>query len=147
MEGKITNQVSGNTQISPNKGIILFDGVCNFCNSSVDFIIKRDPKQNFRFASLQSEIGQELVKQSNINTDKVDSLILVSGERFFIKSTAALKIAQKLQFPWNLSYVFLIIPGFVRNIAYDFIARNRYRFFGKKETCRIPTPEERARFL
>lgn len=147
MENNISNQFLQDTPVEIKKEVILFDGVCNLCNSSVDFIIRRDPKHYFKFASLQSEIGQQLLKRADIDTSQIDSLILVTRDAYFIKSTAALKIALKLRFPWSLSYALIIIPAFLRNIGYDFIAKNRYRFFGKKETCRIPTPEERARFL
>ncbi|MDX2302507.1 MAG: thiol-disulfide oxidoreductase DCC family protein [Microscillaceae bacterium] len=128
-------------------GIILFDGVCNLCNSSVDFIIRRDPKAVFKFASLQSEEGQKLLKEHQLSSSEFDSIVLILGVKHFTKSTAALKIAFYLRFPWNLIYGLIIFPAFIRDFMYNFIARNRYRFFGKKETCRIPTPEERSRFL
>ncbi|RWR06541.1 thiol-disulfide oxidoreductase DCC family protein [Siminovitchia fortis] len=126
--------------------IVLFDGVCNFCDASVRFIIKNDPKGTFRFASLQSDIGQKLLKERNVPSD-IDSIILIEGDKAYYKSTAALRIARHLQGFWKLAYGFLIVPAPIRNLAYDFIASNRYKWFGKKESCMIPSPDVRERFL
>lgn len=130
-----------------NNGIVLFDGVCNLCNSSVDFVISRDNKQYFRYASLQSESGAYYVHKFQIDTQKVDSVLLVEHDRIYQKSTAALRIARKLKSPLRLLYVFIIVPPFIRNVVYDIIARNRYRWYGKRETCRLPTHEEQHLFL
>ena len=130
-----------------NKKIILFDGVCNLCNGSVVFIIKRDKKDLFRFAAIQSDEGRELIKKHKIDTSKVDSILLIDGERYLSKSTAALKIARHLSGGYPLLYGFMILPRFFRNWVYDIIARNRYKWFGKKESCMIPTPELKAKFL
>lgn len=130
-----------------NHPIIIFDGVCNFCNASVNFIIKQDKAQVFRFTSNQNELGQILLRQYNRNADKVETIYLIEDGYCYEKSTAALKIAKHLSFPWYLAYSIRIIPAFIRDFVYDFIAKNRYKWFGKKETCRIPTPEERVRFL
>lgn len=130
-----------------NKKTILFDGVCNLCNGSVVFIIKRDKKDLFRFAAIQSDEGQELIKKHKIDTSKVDSILLIDGERYFSKSTAALKIARHLSGGYPLLYGFMILPRFFRNWVYDIIARNRYKWFGKKESCMIPTPELKSKFL
>lgn len=130
-----------------NKKTILFDGVCNLCNGSVVFIIKRDKKDLFRFAAIQSDEGQELIKKHKIDTLKVDSILLIDGERYFSKSTAALKIARYLSGGYPLLYGFMILPRFFRNWVYDIIARNRYKWFGKKESCMIPTPELKSKFL
>jgi predicted DCC family thiol-disulfide oxidoreductase YuxK len=127
--------------------IILFDGVCNFCNASVNFVTDRDYKDNFRFAALQSDAGLELQKKFGFDTNNLSTFILIEGDKYFTKTTAALRVAKKLKGFWKLSYVFIIIPPFIRNIAYNIIAKYRYKWFGKKETCRIPTPEERAKFL
>lgn len=127
--------------------IILFDGVCNLCNSSVVFIIQRDPKDVFRFTALQSEAGQALIKTHGIDTNKVDSIILVDGDKVRIKSSAALTIARHLKGGYPLLYGFMIIPAFIRNWVYDFIARNRYKWYGKRDQCMIPTPELKAKFL
>ncbi|UAB80560.1 thiol-disulfide oxidoreductase DCC family protein [Marixanthomonas sp. SCSIO 43207] len=127
--------------------IILFDGVCNLCNSSVTFAIKRDKNDIFRFAALQSEIGMQLISKFKIDTSQTDSIILVEGNKYYEKSSAALHIAKHLSGGWPLLYGFIILPKFIRNAVYDFIAKNRYKWFGKKESCMIPTPELQAKFL
>ncbi|TNE73801.1 thiol-disulfide oxidoreductase DCC family protein [bacterium] len=127
--------------------IVYFDGVCNLCNASVDFIIKRDLKAKFKFASLQSDLGQKILQENQFNSDDYDSFILEQNGNVYIKSSAAIRVAMQIGFPWSLLGVFLAIPPFIRNIVYSFIAKNRYKWFGKKETCRLPTPEERARFI
>jgi len=132
---------------SDDTAIIMFDGVCNLCNSSVNFIIDRDKARHFRYAPLQSETGQEFLKKNGLNAEDFDSLILIEGDIFFRKSTAALRIAKKLDGLWPLFYVFIIIPPFLRNVVYDIIAKNRYKLFGKKDQCRIPTPELKSLFL
>jgi predicted DCC family thiol-disulfide oxidoreductase YuxK len=137
-----------NNGMKENNKIILFDGVCNLCNNSVLFVIKRDKKDLFRYASLQSEIGQQLVRERGIDTSQVDSIILIEpGVAYFTKSDAALEIAQDLGGLWKLSSVFSWIPKSIRDVVYDFVARNRYKWFGKKEACMVPTPELRAKFL
>ena len=127
--------------------IILFDGVCNFCNASINFIIARDKKNKFKFAALQSDAGLELQKKFDLDPNDLKTFILVNGDKYYKKTTAALKVTKELKFPWNLSYIFIIIPPFFRNIAYNIIAKYRYKWFGKREVCRIPAPEERERFL
>lgn len=135
-------------KLEHNKQLILFDGVCNLCNSSVQFVIKRDKKDKFRYAALQSEIGLEIINKFNIDTSKTDSIILYSNDKgISYKSTAALKIASKLGFPTNILSLFLIIPAIIRNVVYDFIAKNRYKWYGKKDHCMIPTPELKSKFL
>ncbi len=127
--------------------VVLFDGVCNFCNSSVNFIIDNDKHDCFRFASLQSEFGQSILKKHNLPLDSFSTIILVADNKVFTKSGAALRIARKLRFPHSLYYVFIIVPPFIRNFFYDMVSRNRYKWFGKKDACRIPTPEERNKFM
>jgi len=128
--------------------VILFDGVCNLCNSSIQFIIKRDKKDIFRYAALQSDIGEQLVAERNIDTSQVDSIILIEpGVAYYTKSEAALKIGQSFGGLWGMIGIFNLIPSSLRDIVYDFVARNRYRWFGKKEACMIPTPELKAKFL
>lgn len=127
--------------------IILFDGVCNLCNSAVTFVIQRDPKNRFMFAPLQSKSGERLVKQYHIDTASVDSIILIKNNTAYAKSTAALRIAQSLSGAWPVFSIFLIIPRFIRNWVYDYIAKNRYKWYGKKDACMIPTPELRDKFL
>lgn len=127
--------------------IILFDGICNLCNGAVNFFITHDKKNVFRFAALQSDTGIELQKKFGLDPDKIDSFILIDGDNYYRKSTAALKLTLFMGFPYYLLFPFLLIPPFIRNFVYDIIARYRYKWFGKKETCRIPTPEEREKFL
>ncbi|MEG0259482.1 MAG: thiol-disulfide oxidoreductase DCC family protein [Lysinibacillus sp.] len=126
--------------------IILFDGICNFCDSSVQFIIKRDHQGYFRFASIQSEIGQKILQQQDV-PESIDSVILIEGNQVFIESTAALKISRRLDRLWPLCYVFLMVPPFIRDGCYRIFAKRRYRWFGKKESCMLPNLEERQRFL
>lgn len=126
-------------------GIILFDGVCNFCDASVQFIIKRDPQSYFYFASLQSEVGQELLTEYQVPA--VDSLILIENGKVFVKSTAALKIARRLHRGWPLAYCAIIVPPLIRHALYDVVAKNRYKWFGKKDVCMLPTKEQSKRFL
>ncbi|WP_342507210.1 DCC1-like thiol-disulfide oxidoreductase family protein [Sporosarcina sp. FSL K6-2383] len=129
------------------KRIVLFDGDCNFCDSSVQFIIKRDPAAHFLFTSLQSDKGVELVKQYNIPAD-VDSLVLIAKGRAYTKSSAALHIAKKLDGLWHLSFLFILVPRKIRDGVYDYVAKNRYKWFGKKEdACMLPPPEMRKRFI
>ena len=130
-----------------NQPIVLFDGVCNLCNHSVNFIIDRDKDQRFKFASLQSEIGQKLLHQYALDTQYLDSIVLIDGDKMYKKSTAALQVAKHLKGAWSWLYALIIFPRFIRDAVYDFIGRNRYRWFGKEDACRIPTPELRARFL
>lgn len=127
--------------------IILFDGVCNFCDGAVQFIIKRDPKAHFSFASLQSKPGQNLLIKWGLPTDTFNSMVYVKGTRVYTKSTAALKIVRELKGYWPLLYALILIPKPVRDIAYDLIAKNRYKWFGKKDACMVPTPDVRKRFL
>ncbi|KHF40026.1 thiol-disulfide oxidoreductase DCC family protein [Halalkalibacter okhensis] len=126
------------------KQIILFDGACNVCDKSVQFILSNDPKANFAFASQQSTIGKELMAQYSVRD--VNSLILLDGLTYYTKSTAVLMICRKLKFPWNLASFFQLIPTSIRDSMYEVIAKNRYRF-GRKETCMLLTPDERKRFL
>ncbi len=128
--------------------IILFDGVCNLCNGAVQFVIERDKNDVFRFAALQSEVGQKLVKERGIDTETIDSIILIEPNvAYYTKSTAALKIAEDLNGFWSTTSIFLWIPEGIRNIVYDFIAKNRYKWYGKKQECMIPTPELKNKFL
>lgn len=127
--------------------VILFDGICNLCNTSVQFIIKRDPQSYFKFAALQSEAGITLQKKYNLPVDKWQSVILVSHGKVYDRSSAALHIAKKLSGPISLLYIFIIVPAFLRNFIYDWIAKNRYKWFGKRNECMIPTPELKSRFI
>ncbi len=136
------------SKIPEGKHIVLFDGVCNFCNDSVRFIIKRDKKDLYRFASLQSDLGQALTSERGIDTEQIDSIILIQpGEAYYIKSDAALEIAKNLSGAYPVVGIFLYLPRVFRDFFYDFVARNRYSWFGKKEACPIPTKEEQDKFL
>lgn len=126
---------------------ILFDGVCNFCNSSVNYVIARDPDGYFRFAALQSEAGERLTREHGIDTANVDSVVLIEDGRSYVRSAAALRVAKKLGFPVALFYAFIIIPRPIRDLLYDAFAKRRYKFFGERDACMMPTPEIRARFL
>jgi len=130
-----------------NHSIILFDGVCNLCNSSINFVIKRDKNDVFKFGALQEEPGISLLKKYGINTLDTDSIILIENGKAYIKSTAALKVAKKLSAAWPLLYGFIIIPTFIRNWVYNYVAKNRYKWYGKKDSCMIPTPALREKFL
>jgi predicted DCC family thiol-disulfide oxidoreductase YuxK len=134
-------------KITANYEIILFDGVCNFCNSSINFVIDHDPKKHFKFAALQSEIGQDILTQFHKNTKDFDSIILLKDNRLYQKSEAALEITRHLSGFWKHLSVFSILPTFFLNFFYDIIARNRYKIFGKADSCRMPTTELRERFL
>ena len=135
-------------ELPKNKQLILFDGVCNLCNSSIQYVINHDKNERFMFAPLQSNVGELVIKKFSIDTKKIDSILLYSNENgLSIKSSAALKVAKHLGFPRNLMFGFIIIPAFIRNWVYDYIAKNRYRWYGKKEECMIPTPELKSRFL
>jgi predicted DCC family thiol-disulfide oxidoreductase YuxK len=132
-----------------NHGIILFDGVCNYCSGWIDFVMKRDKKDYFRFATLQSGTAKKLLAERNISTENLhDSVILIENNRVLFKSDAGLRIQKKLKFPFPLFYGLIIIPRFIRDGIYEWIARNRYKWFGKKEVCRVPvTNEEKKKFL
>lgn len=129
------------------KKIMLFDGVCNLCNRSVQFIIKRDKKQQFLFASLQGKTGQQLLQQFHLPANDLNSFILIEGDKVYKRSTGALRMLKALGGGWQLFYAFIIVPPFIRDGVYNWIARNRYKWYGKREECMIPTPELRQRFL
>ncbi len=134
--------------IEKGKKIILFDGVCNLCNASINFVIKRDKKDLFRYASLQSEVGQKLISERNIDIKNIDSILLIDPlVAYYHKSTAALHIAKQLSGFYPFLSVLIILPRFFRDWIYDIVARNRYKWFGKKESCMIPTPELKALFI
>jgi predicted DCC family thiol-disulfide oxidoreductase YuxK len=130
-----------------NHPIILFDGVCNYCNSIVNFIIRQDKKKVFRFAALQSKAGQELLKQYQLPANKLDTFILIDGGRVYDRSNAALRMYGKLPWYWKWTQLLWVFPRFLRDGVYNWIAENRYKWFGKKEECMIPTEDIRSRFL
>lgn len=126
--------------------VILFDGVCNFCNGAVNFIIRHDPAKKFRFAPLQSELGREMRAKYRIGDD-IDSIIYIEGGKAYTHSTAGLKIARGLGSVWALGYAFILVPRPIRDWAYRLFAKYRYALFGRKDMCMMPTPDVRARFL
>jgi predicted DCC family thiol-disulfide oxidoreductase YuxK len=128
-----------------NSPIVFFDGVCNLCSSTVQFIIRHDRKARFRFASLQSDFASAELGPSGLK--HLDSIVLKDNGKLYTRSTAALRIAAKLSFPVNLLYIFIAIPPFIRDRVYQYIAKNRYKWFGKKESCWLPTAELKSRFL
>ncbi len=127
--------------------IVLFDGVCNLCNSSVNFIIKHDKRDRFKFTALQEEPGKSILKKHGFDTSLTDSIILIDGNNSYVKSSAALNIARYLSGGWPLLYGFMIVPAFIRNWVYDYIAKNRYNWYGKRDSCMIPTSELKNKFL
>jgi predicted DCC family thiol-disulfide oxidoreductase YuxK len=134
--------------LNSNKNpILFFDGVCNLCNQSVVFIIKNDKKKIFRFATIQSEFANKTLTPLGIDTNNPDSVILLYKDRFFQKSDTALITCKLLGFPFSFLWVFWIVPSLIRNPLYNFVAKNRYKWFGKKDACMIPNPELKKRFL
>ena len=131
----------------PDKPIILFDGVCNYCNSMVNFIIRQDTQKKFVFAPLQSEPAQKLLKMHNLPSAGFDSFVLIDNNKAHLRSSASLYVLKKLPWYWKWTQIFWIVPAFLRDAVYNIIARNRYRWFGRKESCMIPAPEVKARFL
>ncbi|MFH6936969.1 thiol-disulfide oxidoreductase DCC family protein [Flavobacterium sp. FlaQc-30] len=131
-----------------NKKIILFDGVCNLCSNAVQFIIKHDKKDTFRFVALQSDLGKEICTYIGVDQTKIDSIIMYNpGVAYYYKSDAVIEIAEDLGGLYSLMAIFKILPEKLRNYIYDYIATNRYKWYGKKESCMIPTPELKAKFL
>mgnify|MGYP001272979165 CR=1 FL=1 len=126
------------------KYIILFDGVCNLCNGAVQFVIKRDKQEQFMFGSLQGQAGQAYLRRFGLD---FTSFVLIEDDKAYTRSTAALRTAKHLGGLWKLLYVFIIVPRFIRDAVYNRIAGNRYKWFGKKDACMVPTPALRARFL
>jgi predicted DCC family thiol-disulfide oxidoreductase YuxK len=134
--------------VEPNRTLlILFDGVCNLCNGFVQFLIKRDPAGKFRFASLQSDFGRSQLIRFNLDPDLLHSVIVVEGDNVLQRSDAALRIVNQLGGPWKLLNAFKIFPKFLRDALYNVVARNRYKIFGKRDSCMIPTRELKERFI
>lgn len=131
----------------PVQPIILFDGVCNFCNNAVNFVIERDPKSIFKFATIQSSVAQQILKSYNLDNAEMNSFVLIENDKIYIRSTAALRVCRRLNGLWPLMYGFIIVPKLFRNGIYNWIAKNRYTWFGKKEVCMVPSPDVTARFL
>ncbi|MGM7722590.1 thiol-disulfide oxidoreductase DCC family protein [Metabacillus sp. Hm71] len=127
--------------------ILLFDGVCHFCNHSVQFVIRHDKQGKFKFAALQSPIGQELLKKHNLPLHDFDSFVLIKNNTCYQKSTAAIQVCKEFGWLWTLCSLFIIVPKPLRDALYNFVAKNRYKWFGKSDQCMIPSPEVRKRFL
>jgi predicted DCC family thiol-disulfide oxidoreductase YuxK len=127
--------------------IILIDGQCNLCHGITRFVIQRDPHQHCKFASIQSEIGQSLMAEGGLDGGALNTFVMIEGGRYYTKSTGALRLARKLSGIWPLAYAFIVVPKFIRNLVYDYIASRRYRWFGHNESCLIPSAETRKRFL
>lgn len=130
-----------------NGPVLLFDGVCNLCSSSVQFVLKRNDKENVKFASLQSDFAANALKQSELPVDYLNSLVLLEQGKTYVQSDAALQLTKHLNGLWKLGSIFLIVPKFIRNPVYDWVAKNRYRWYGKKDACWIPEPKWESRFL
>lgn len=127
--------------------IILFDGICNLCNQSVQFVIEHDKKNQFLFASLQSDFGQKFLKENNLDAENFESMIYIEDEKIYTKSSAPLKISKHLDGIISILSIFIVVPKPIRDFVYNFIAKNRYNWFGKNDSCWIPTKELNARFL
>ena len=133
--------------IKAMSAIILFDGECNFCNGSVNFIIERDAGKYFKFAPNQSEVGERLLREHRINKSETDSVILIEDGKVYLYSTAALRIARQLDGAWSRFYAFIVVPSFIRDFFYKLFAKYRLKMFGKRDACMMPTPEIRERFI
>ena len=135
-------------KLPENKKIILFDGICNLCNSSVQFIIKNDTKDTFRFVAIQSDLGQQILNYIGVDVFKANSIILyISQKEYYTKADAAFLIAKELKGTISILYYLIVMPKFIKNNIYDFIAKNRYKWYGKKESCMIPSKELLDKFL
>ncbi|PEN14089.1 thiol-disulfide oxidoreductase DCC [Longibacter salinarum] len=146
MNGHI-NPAHVDTDVLKDHGVLLFDGVCNLCNGFVNFVIDHDPGAYFRMAALQSEEAKPYVEAFSIDTDRVDSVVLIEGGRVYRKSTAALRVALHLPAPWPLTAAFLLVPRALRDYIYDVVAENRYQWFGQRNSCRMPSPDVDRHFL
>jgi len=135
------------TEIENTKAIVLFDGVCNFCNTSINFTIKHDTQNYFVFAPLQSEKGKELLRNYNLDKAEMNSFVLIENNKAYTKSTASLRLIKHFNRLYPLLYGFIIVPRFVRDAVYDYVSRNRYQWFGKSETCMVPNEEMKKKFI
>ncbi|MDX1904619.1 MAG: thiol-disulfide oxidoreductase DCC family protein [Thermonemataceae bacterium] len=130
-----------------NKVIVLFDGVCNLCNATVQFLIVRDKKDQLRFASLQSEFGQKVLEKYHLPQKDFDSFVLLVGDKVYLRSSAALKVSAYLGVFWKVFQIFWLLPKPFRDWVYNFVAKNRYKWFGKKDECMLPSPQLKAKFF
>lgn len=127
--------------------VVFFDGVCNLCSASVQFVIENDKKNIFKFASLQSNYGQKILSEHNLDLKEFNSFMYLEGNELYFESKAALEVAKQLKFPISLLYIFIIVPSFIRDGIYNFIAKNRYKWFGKQTSCWMPSPDLKAKFI
>ena len=135
-------------ELPKDKKIILFDGVCNLCDATIQYVIKKDVKDVFRFVAIQSELGQKIINYIKVDTSQTDSIILyIPGKAYFVKADAAFNIAKELGGLISLTSIFSVLPQFLKNFGYDFVAKNRYKWYGKKDSCMMPTPELKSKFL
>lgn len=139
--------MNSNTSMAEGAPVLLFDGVCNLCNASVQWVLKRDKKGQFRFAALQSDTGRQLLEQIGFSNEKIETVVLVDGDRFFVRSDAVLEMAKRLGGIWSLAGIFRIIPRSIRDRVYSWVARNRYHWFGERAQCMLPRPEWKGRFI
>lgn len=138
---------SDNAEQQRGSAIILYDGVCKLCNGVVQFVLKFDRNKIFRFAALQSEVGQKLLREAGVEPGGMESIVLIEQDRASMRSTAALRIARRLPMPWSCLYALVLVPQRLRDALYSAVARNRYRWFGRSESCMLPSAEVRQRFL
>lgn len=127
--------------------VVLFDGVCNLCNGAVNWLIDHDKNNVLKFASLQSNYGQQIVAKHGLTGQYLDTILLVDGDKVYERSTAVLRTLKYIGGWPALLYAFIVVPAFIRNTVYNFVARNRYKWFGKRDSCRVPTPELKAKFI
>ncbi|QLD84973.1 thiol-disulfide oxidoreductase DCC family protein [Natronomonas halophila] len=139
--------VDSGVAIPTDKPILLFDGVCNLCNGFVQWVIERDPEARFRFAALQSEAGQQLLERHGLPTERFETFVLIEGEDYYTKSTAALRMLKRLGFPYSLLYPFVAVPRSIRDRVYEFVAANRYDWFGQRDRCLVPPSDLEDRFI
>lgn len=142
-----TDGTTGPLAVAHEHPVLLFDGVCNLCNGSIQFVIERDPAAQFRFAPLQSPVAQELLAECGYESDTLDSIVLVENGECYAKSDAVIRTARHLGLPYSLLRPFGVLPARLRNLFYDFVAERRYRWFGRREQCMMPTPDLERRFL
>ncbi len=139
--------VTASERVANMQPIVFFDGVCNLCNNSVDFIIRRDKKATFLFATLQSESASKLLSSYHFDTGDLTTLVLLKEGKLYTQSRAALEICRRLNGLWPILYVFRLVPAFLRDAIYNWVSRNRYGWFGRRDSCRLPQPHEKMRFL
>jgi predicted DCC family thiol-disulfide oxidoreductase YuxK len=147
MASTMTTRAAGAEQAAEDAAVVLYDGVCGFCNSSVQFIIRNDRRGRFRFAALQSDVGKALLREHNLPAEEVESVVLIEDGKAYRKTRAALRIARRLDGAWKAFWPLVVVPAPLADVFYDLFARYRYRLFGKFDACPIPSPEVRARFL